>query len=113
MAVGSNRFVDNSYDESLRPADMFTAGYLKHLDFCMDVGLVARAREVTEILSKYDLRHLAEFASIVDRARDWLPVAELFEASHGAGSLLNVSHPRYLRVAAKARARTVLRSESA
>ena len=38
-----NRTTYCGSSETLRPSDLFTVGYLKHLDFCVDVGFVARA----------------------------------------------------------------------
>lgn len=86
---------------SLRSPDMFTVGYLKHLDFCMEVGLVARARQVVGLLVLYDFAELAPLVPILERAKAWLPEATRYEAINGNGSLLDRSHPRYLQAAAK------------
>ncbi len=92
---------------SVRSPDMFTVGYLKHLEFCMDVGLVARAQQVADLLVLYDLAELAALIPILERAKAWLPEATRYEAIHGNGSLLNRNHPRYLRAAAKRATRQI------
>jgi len=96
-----------------RPSDIFTAGYLRHLDFCVDVGLVGRAQKVMEILSRYDLKSLPELAKILRRAADWLPGALQFEGIHGSGSLLNVKHPKYIKTAERPAVRLASRKEAA
>ncbi|MBY3130069.1 MULTISPECIES: hypothetical protein [Rhizobium] len=95
----------------LQPSDMFTAGYLRHLDFCIDVGFAARAQKVTEVLSKYDLSGLPELAKIMDRAREWLPGALRSEAINGNGSILDVNHPRYVEVSERAALKKALKTE--
>lgn len=108
MSHASQSFSEERVEmPSLRSPDMFTVGYLKHLDFCMDVGLVARTRQVTDLLVLYDLAELPALLPILERAKAWLPEATRYEAIHGNGSLLDRSHPRYLRAAAKRATRQI------
>ncbi len=96
----------------LCPPDKFTVGYVRHLAFCVDVGLVARAQKVMGIVSRYDLGTLPELATILSRANDWLPGALEFESVHGAGSMLDVKHPRYLETSKRLAVRLASKSEA-
>lgn len=96
----------------LCPPDKFTVGYVRHLAFCVDVGLVARAQKVMGILSRYDLRTLPELAPIVSRAANWLPSAVKFESVHGSGSMLDVTNPRYIETSERLAVRLASKSEA-
>lgn len=104
--------VHNEITAEPRLPDIFTVGYLRHLGFCVDVGLVARAQKVMDILSRYDLRTLPELATILSRANDWLPGALQFESVHGAGSMLDVKHPRYLETSERLAVKLASKSDA-
>lgn len=109
--IASNPARNESAAEPL-PADIFTAGYLRHLDFCVDVGLVSRAQRVMEIVSRYDLGTLPELATILSRAADWLPGALRFEDIHGSGSMLDVKHPKYINTSERLALRLASKREA-
>lgn len=75
--------------------DLLADSYIRHLDFCVEVGLVSRAGWVLDFVSRYDLSHSEELRGFFEKAEEWLPKAQEYEARHGKGSLLNRQHPRF------------------
>lgn len=92
----------NSYHSlDSRLSEDVVRSYAEHLDFAMDVGLLERARIAFDFLPKSNFADRDYVLAVLDRAKEWLPEAEVYEQKNGKGSLFKPNHPRgqrYLRV---------------
>lgn len=68
-------------------------GYVRHLEFCIEVGLVRRAKQVLRILSQFTLAGCPDFVASIDRAKNWTDDAIAYERQHGSGAMLDRTHP--------------------
>ncbi|TDK31225.1 hypothetical protein E2F50_19935 [Rhizobium deserti] len=47
-------------EHAIGTVDLLAESYIRHLDFCVEVGLVSRAGWVLDFVTRYDLSHFEE-----------------------------------------------------